>query len=232
MQRSTFTIIATVGALAAAFFTGTSIAVSNRAEPPAAKIATVNIQNIFENLQERKDKLDQLQKEANRLEDEFKIKNAALNRDREEVAKLPEGADKDAKMEAVVDRDVQAQIEIKKVKARLEKAQADTIRMIFDKIQKQSASTGSLAGYTMVMAADDWVTISPRATSAEATQVMSLRRFLYIDNKVHDITADVLKSLNDTYAATKPSTPTAAVPGAPTPANPAPAPAPTTPPKH
>jgi Skp family chaperone for outer membrane proteins len=210
MQRSTITILAVVGASAAAFLAGTSIATSYRPAPQPAMIATVNIQNIFEAYAERADKLKQLTTDAAELEGKFNAMNRNNAKERDDASKMPEGPAKEAAMDLAVDHDVQTQIEMKKAKNKLEKAQADTIRTIFDKIQKKADAIGTSAGYTMVMAADDWVTISPRATSQEATQVMSLKRFLSIDNKVHDITAAVLKALNDDYAATKPATPTPA----------------------
>lgn len=220
MQRSTLATIAVIVALTAAVFTGTTIARSSRVAPPAPVIATINIQTIFEQMSERKDKLDQLQKEANTLEDSFKIKSAALQRDREEAVKMTDGPAKDARLEEIVDKDVLLNIEVKKAKAKLEKAQADTIRALFAKIQAEASRYAALNGYSMVMVADDWVTISTRATAQEATQVMSLRRFLYVDGKQHDITPQILKALNDAHAASKP----------PAPAAPAPAPAATTPP--
>lgn len=225
MNRSAFATVAVAAALAAAFFTGSSVARSTSSTPDN-KIATVNIQALFEKLTERSDRFNQLQAEAAGLEQKFGTINAQINQERDAANKLPDGPAKDAALDAVVDKDVQAQIEIKKAKAKLEKAQADTIRALFGKIQAEAQKQAVLAGFSMVMVADDWVNISPRATAQEATQVMSLRRFLYIDNKQHDVTDQVLKALNDAYAAAKPSTaaPSAPAPGAP--GTPAPAPAP------
>ncbi len=214
MNRQTMLTFAVAAALTAAFLTGTSVARSAKSTPDN-KIATVNIQTVFDSLAERKDKLDQLQLEAGRLEGEFKAVNDQINAARDAANKMPEGPAKEAALEAAVDRDIQANIDIKRAKTRLEKAQAATIRSIFEKIQSEAKLAALKNGFTMVMAADDWVQISPRATAQEATQLMSLRRFLYID-KQHDITADVLKSLNEAYAATKkPATPAPAAPGVP-----------------
>lgn len=215
MNRQTMLTFAVAAALTAAFLTGTSVARSAKSTPDN-KIATVNIQTVFDSLTERKDKLDQLQLEAGRLEGEFSAINSQINAARDAANKMPEGPAKEAALEATVDRDVQANIDIKRAKTRLEKAQAATIRSIFEKIQSEAKLAALKNGFTMVMAADDWVQISPRATAQEATQLMSLRRFLFID-KQHDITADVLKSLNDAYAAKKPATP---APATPTPAAP------------
>jgi Skp family chaperone for outer membrane proteins len=212
MKRSTLITFAAAAAITAAFFTGSSVANSSRLAPPSPTIATVNIQTIFDQMTERKDKLDQLQAEAVRLEGEFAAIGRLINNERDTANKMTDGPNKDLAIEAVVDKDVQANLNIKKAKAKLEKAQADTIRAIFDKIQKEAGRHAAVNGYSMVMVADDWVTISPRATSQEATQVMSLRRFLYVDNKQHDITAAVLKSINDAYALTKPPAPAPAAP--------------------
>ena len=220
MKRATIITFAAAVALAAAFLTGNSIA-NSQSRGPANNIATVNIQGVFDALQERKDKLLLLQAEANKLEDEFKIISAGINRDRDAAGKLPDGPQRDAALEAVVDRDVQANIDIKKAKARLEKAQASTIKLIFDKIQAEAKLMAAKNGYTMVMAADDWVQISPRATSQEATQLMSLRRFLYVDNKQHDITVDLTNAINSAYAASKPPAPAPAAPAAPAAGTPA-----------
>ncbi|HYD01909.1 MAG TPA: OmpH family outer membrane protein [Phycisphaerales bacterium] len=214
MNRQTIAAFAAAAAITAAFLTGTSVARSSKGTPDN-KIATVNIQTIFDSLAERKDKLEMLQSEAARLEGEFAAINRNINAEREAATKMPEGPAKDAAIDAAVDKDVMANINIKKAKAKLEKDQAATIRSIFDKIQKEAAKQAQINGYTMVMASDDWVQMSPRATSQELTQMMSLRRFLYVDSKQHDITTEVLKSLNDGYAANKAAAPTPA-PSAPT----------------
>ena len=143
MQRATLVTLAATAAIAAAFFTGSTVANSTRLAPVPPTVATVNIQTIFDQMSERKDKLVLLQNEANKLEDEFKILNASINRDRENAARMPEGPQKDIEIEKVVDRDVQANIDIKKAKARLEKAQADTIRSIFAKIQAEVSTTAA-----------------------------------------------------------------------------------------
>ncbi|MDP1661141.1 MAG: OmpH family outer membrane protein [Phycisphaerales bacterium] len=213
MNRQTMLTFAVAAALTAAFLTGTSVARSAKSTPDN-KIATINIQTVFDSLSERKDKLDQLQLEAGRLEGEFSAINNQITAARDAANKMPEGPAKEAALEATVDRDIQANIDIKRAKTRLEKAQAATIRSIFENIQSEAKLAALKNGFTMVMAADDWVQISPRATAQEATQLMSLRRFLFID-KQHDITADVLKSLNEAYAAKKPATPSPAAPPAP-----------------
>ncbi|MFT3687131.1 MAG: OmpH family outer membrane protein [Phycisphaerales bacterium] len=207
MQRSTLAVILAVGASAVAFVTGTSIATSYRAGPAPATIATINVQKIFDEYKERDDKLKELQVKAASLEAEYSTKNTQAGEKRKKAEAMPDGPAKDAAIDEAVDEDVKLQVEIKKAKNRLEKQQADTMRMIFGKIQSKAAAVGSKAGYSMVMIADDWVTISPRATSQEATQVMSLKRFVYVDNSAHDITGTVLQQLNDDYTATKPATP-------------------------
>lgn len=214
MNRSAMFTFAAAAALAAAFFTGSSVARSAKSTPDN-KIATVNIQTVFDSLNERKDKLGQLQAEAAGLEKQFGTINEQINQARNAANAMPEGPAKELALEDVVDRDVKANIDIKKAKAKLEKEQANTIRSIFNKIQAEAGRNAAVNGFSMVMVADDWVQISPRATAQEATQLMSLRRFLYIDNKQHDITADILKALNDAYAASKPpaTTPAPAAPG-------------------
>ncbi|HZW07010.1 MAG TPA: OmpH family outer membrane protein, partial [Phycisphaerales bacterium] len=214
MNRQTIAAFAAAAAITAAFLTGTSVARSSKGTPDN-KIATVNIQTIFDSLTERKDRLEQLQAEAARLEGEFAAINRNINGERDAATKMPEGPAKEAAMDAAIDKDVMANINAKKAKTKLEKEQAATIRTIFEKIQKESAKQAQINGYTMVMASDDWVQMSPRATSQELTQMMSLRRFLYVDGKQHDITAEVLTALNNAYAATKGAAP-APAPAAPT----------------
>jgi Skp family chaperone for outer membrane proteins len=212
MNRQTIAVFAVAVGLCAVYFTGTTVARSARYTPDN-KIATVNMQAVFDNLAERKDKLDQLQAEAAGLDKQFGTINEQINQQRAAANAMPDGPAKDAAVDAVVDRDIQTNIEAKKAKSKLEKAQAAAIRAIFDKIQKEAGRSAALNGFTMVMAADDTVQISPRATAQEATQLMSLRRFLYIE-KQHDITADVLSALNNAYNASKPkATPAPAAPG-------------------
>lgn len=229
MRRSTLITFAAAAAITAAFFAGNTVARPERAGP-SNNIATVNIQNVFDALQERKDKLTQLQNEANELEGKFNAINRNIAAARDEANKIADPAAREAALDAVVDRDVQANIDIKKAKAKLEKSQAATIKLIFEHIQSAAKVSAAKNGFTMVMCSDDTVQISPRATAAEASQMMGLRRFLYID-KSHDITQSIIDSMNADYAASKPAAtpPAPAAGGNPAPAAPA---APATTPAH
>lgn len=215
MQRSAIAFLAATAALAAAFITGTSVARSDRGAPTQPLIAVVRLQQIFNNMAEQKDLQTKLDNDLAQMQGYFNAKTSGVNRKREEANKLPDGAAKEAAIEAAVDEDVSVNLEFKKAKARLEKSQGDAVRTLFDKIQKEAARYGDSNGYTLVMAADDQVSIPSRASAQEATQVMSLRRFLYVNNKAHDVTDEVLKSLNAAYAATKPPAPSPSAPAAP-----------------
>lgn len=206
MNRTTLATLAAVSTLAAAFFAGSSIARSSATAIAPANIATINMSMVFESLTERKDRLRELQNQADLLKANIQATNAGINRDREAASKLPDGPERDTALDAVVERDVRANIDAKKAENRLEKAQANTIRSIAEKVQKAAAAAAAKNGYTMVLAADDTMSISPRATSNEALQMLNLRRAFYIAPE-HDITRQIIDSLNAEYAATKPASP-------------------------
>lgn len=211
MNRTSLFALTLVAAVGIAFFTGTGVARNAGRPGPANNIATLNIQSVFEALKEREDRLKTLQVEAAELEGKFSAINQQIAQQRDAANKMPEGPAKEAAIEAALDRDVQANIDIKKAKTRLEKSQAAAIKSLFEKIQESAKVYAAKNGVTMVMAADDWVQISPRATSQEATQMMGLRRFLYVA-KEHDITAELIKQMNADYAASKPAAPAGGTP--------------------
>ena len=219
MNRQTIAAFAAAAAITAAFLTGTSVARSARSTPDN-KIATINLEQVINQLQELKDKQQQLDNELASQKGRFNSLNETINRDRQAASQITDPAAREAELEKIVDRDVQLNLEAKKAEGKLEKAQANAVRAVFEKIQKEASALAAPAGYTMVMTSDDAAPIPARATTKEAMQILTLRRFIYVD-KSHDITADLIKRMNDAYAKTKPAAPAPApaAPGTPAPTN-------------
>ena len=171
------------------------------ATPPAQpRVATVDLQKIIDGLDERKAKAAELSAAEEAVE---KKQNDAFAELKAEKTKLDSEPDTLAKLAAIRvwrDKGDQLEFEDKKQKRTLNESSADIMRSLNSRINDAIGRIAQREGYHLVLSTDQNIPVTG-ANFQEVSRAMAIKRMLYVDPSL-DITEDVVRQLNNEYAAT------------------------------
>ncbi len=168
---------------------------------PAAVVATVNLEKVFQGLDERgaadarlKNLADKLDAEGHKKREEIEVLNADLEL-------FPPGSEKF--------QEVAAELAGKgfRLKAFLDfavrKLDAEKSRTLYDlyedRIKEVVRQMAEEQGYDLVMVDDSIVALPTEISEAEIMRQISARRLLYTNSAI-DITEDLIARMNSRYA--------------------------------
>ena len=204
-SRSTLAIIGCTALVAIGTITGVSIArfesAARFAPPSSPVIATIDLQKVFNGLNERSARQAELGGQGTTMQAELD-KMVEAGKDEESKLKvLPEGsAEQKAAFERLQELSVNLKIKKELFESRLDQRRALVFREIFAKIAEASKRLAIANKYTVVMTADDTVDIPANRNTAETQQAIGAKRFLFID-PAHDVTLDLITMMNNEYKA-------------------------------
>jgi Skp family chaperone for outer membrane proteins len=221
---SKFVLVAAAASLVAGAAL-TSLAVPAMRLSKPAVIATVSLDDVFTQLNERVDAEGKLDAKAREYKAELDTLQAEI-KNQEKNLEFVEGqqAKKDAAVKLIQTR-ANGEVRAKVINALLDQAQGEAFAALYRKIETAAKQMAIKNGYTLVVVTDESLKI-PDGPSADIRRTISLKRFIYVDREAHDITGDLVTLMNNEFKAgvglgappVAPGAPApAAVPGAPKP---------------
>ncbi len=176
---------------------------ANRPVAPAVAtaVATVNIEAVFQGLDERGAADADLNKLADELEAQGKEKKVEIDRLIEDQELFKPGTANYIKNEEEVLRkshQLRAFLEFATRKMDLEKSRV--LRQIYDSIKNSIAETAADNGHDLVLVDDSVVELPENATETEMMRQISARRILHANQEI-DITRLVITRMNGEFNA-------------------------------
>jgi Skp family chaperone for outer membrane proteins len=168
---------------------------------PPAGIATIDLEKVFNTINERTDRLKELQAYQAQLKaelDKLKADSAAARA----AAEAMSGAEREAQIQRAAELEINASVRERLYETLLDRRTSELFRGLYLKIAATAKAVSEKSGYSMVLASDEGVEIPQRISSQDIQRVISLRRFVYT-NPQADITQQLIDQLNSDYAAGK-----------------------------
>jgi Skp family chaperone for outer membrane proteins len=175
-------------------------AVARRAAPPAAVVATFDLERVFNSLEERTARQMEFKTYADSLQKELTDLEGKLKDEQSKVDALPEGPDKTKARAAFVEMRLNAEVKKKVAEALLEQRGGQTFVDLYRKINAGVATLAKQNNYTIVLSSDEKAVIPDGASSQDIQRVMQLRRLYYVAPG-HDVTDDLITLLNNEFKA-------------------------------
>jgi Skp family chaperone for outer membrane proteins len=180
--------------------------------PVPAVIATVDLEEIIKNLEERKQKEAALSAKATEYKTRITTLEDEAKSDKAKYEAEPDGPNKVAMGKALREKLFRMEFEGQYATKVLGEMQGEMLRELYQKINDAVRTIAQRNAYHLVMTSDEKAQVNGSDPDS-VKRAIALKRMLYVDPAM-DITADVVAYLNNQFAV-----------GATTPA-PAPAPAP------
>jgi Skp family chaperone for outer membrane proteins len=168
---------------------------------PTNGIATIDLERVFNTINERTDRLKELQAYQAQLKaelDKLKADSAAARA----AAEAMQGPEREAGIQKAAELEINAGVRERLYETLLDRRTSELFRGLYMKIAQAAKSVSEKNGYAMVLASDEGVEIPQRISSQDIQRVISLRRFVYT-NPQADITQQLIDQLNGDYAAGK-----------------------------
>ena len=201
-SRSTLAIFGAAALLALGTITAVSVArfesAATFAPPSSPTIAMLDLQKVFNGLDERLARQTELEASGKSMQDEL---DKMLSMGKDEATKaeaLPEGLDKKAATERLQELQVNLKVKKEIFEARLDQRRASVFRELFVRISDASKRLAVANKYSMVISSDETVEIPGGRNTAETQQAISTKRYIYID-PAHDVTQDLITMMNNEY---------------------------------
>lgn len=179
---------------------------AHRAAPPAAVIATFDLERVFGALEERTSKLGELDAMKKQLQGELDALANQIKDEKSKADNLAEGPGKTAAAAKVFEMQLNAEAKKKVSENLLELRGTQLLVELYRKIDAAASTLAKQNNYTMVISTDEKLTVPPNAPAQDVQRIMSLRRLYYVAPG-HDITEDLVTLLNNEFkagATTKP----------------------------
>lgn len=199
MRSSTVLAFLGLGLVSVAAVSTVAVPAARLLAPPAPVIATINLEQVIKDLEERparegdmKAFNENLQGELNKLVKEMEnqqAKLAALN-----------GAEREQEGAKLLEMQANARVKKELYEAIIDRRRGKVFRELYNKIAEASARLAEKNGYTMVIASDQTVQVPEGAPSSDVERTISLKRFIYV-SKPHDVTAELVQMMNNEFKA-------------------------------
>lgn len=198
-RRVTSLVIGAVGlgVVGGVAFTSVALPKAVLLAPPAPVIATLNLEELVKNLDERTSREGELKAYSDGMQDELNKIVKDINDQQAKLAAL-DGAEKKTATAKLLELQANARAKKEIFEAMIDNRRAEIFRGLYEKINDASKRLADKNKYTMVVAADDQVRISPTGASNDVERQISLRRFVWVD-KAHDITPELITMMNNEF---------------------------------
>lgn len=168
---------------------------AERLAPPTPVIALVDLPKVFEQLDERKAREEELIKSAEAKQAEL----TQLAKEIEDEGKMAQAmADLNTKQNAIVkllEKQAMATAKRNAYDALLDQQRAQVFLTLYGKVADAAKRMAESRGYTIVMANDQNINTQPGAGTNEVRQTLGQRRVLFAAQS-HDITSELITQLN------------------------------------
>jgi Skp family chaperone for outer membrane proteins len=175
---------------------------ARRPGPVAPVVAIVNIKKVMDGLKEREEKYKTLRKRVSDLETQNKQTIDQRTGDQTKITAMAAGPAKDQALREFRDKYFRANIERKFTEESISEDEVTMLRELYLKIDDAAETLAKKNGYQLVLSSDEKMEIPapPEATREQLSQVINLKRMLYVDPQL-DITDEVLTHMNNLFAA-------------------------------
>lgn len=190
--------------------------VSSRMAPPQAVIVTIDIEKVFDGIDERTSKQDELKIYGDGLKAEIDKLTKQMKDEDDKRGVLPEGPEKRAATARILEMQINARVKGELYNAMIDQQRAEMFRYLYGKITEATKRLATMNNYTLVIASDEKVPLPTGGQSADVQRVISLKRVLY-SAPGHDATAELITLMNNEFKASG-GKPGSLVPPAPPPA--------------
>jgi Skp family chaperone for outer membrane proteins len=170
-----------------------------RLGPPAPVVATVNLEELVKQLDERAAREAELRSYSEGLQGQLDSLVKELNDAQAKIAAL-DGNERKNQAARVLELQAMARAKKEIFEAMVDARRAEVFRGLYDKINDASKRLAEKNKYTMVISADDSARIPPSAGSQDVERQISLRRFIFVD-KAHDVTSELVAMMNNEFKA-------------------------------
>ncbi|MDY7108806.1 MAG: OmpH family outer membrane protein [Planctomycetota bacterium] len=166
------------------------------ASAPPAVVATVNIERLFQNLDERSAADTRLTALAEELDAETQRRQEEIERLNEELEIYAPGSQQHRELnEQIALKGYQLQAFLDFAMRKLDNEKSKFFRGLYDRIKQAVAATASENGYDVVFVDDSIVDLPRSATEEEMKRQISARRMLFATNQI-DITDQLVERMN------------------------------------
>ncbi|MBX9738106.1 MAG: OmpH family outer membrane protein [Phycisphaerales bacterium] len=171
--------------------------------PPAPVIALVDLPKVFEALDERKVREQELMDNANAKQAELTALGKELEEESTKAKMIGNVNQQQAAVIKLLEKQAMANAKRSAYDALLDQQRAEIFKALYMKVADTSKKLAEMQGYTMVMADDQGLNIPSGASTDAVRSVLGSRRILYAA-KSHDITQDIINQLNIEFKNGKP----------------------------
>lgn len=165
---------------------------------PANGIGIVDVEKVFNSLNERTDLQTQLQTYLTGLNDELKKIQADAKAAAETARTLPEGKEKNDAVQKAIELDATVRARQQVFEALADRRSSELFRQLYVKIQAGAKKIAETRGLSMMIATDENVQLPPGANTQETQRVIAMKRVLFAGPQ-HDLTNDLISLLNAEY---------------------------------
>ncbi len=204
MKQSTSTLLVAVAAAVA--LAAASLGTARSVAPPqGTRTASINLKRVMDKLQERQEFEMQLNAKVRQFEAERSARLKKLEAAAKEVTAMPEGADRQARAEALELEKMEAEQWAMSVGSALDYESALMVRSIYRNMRSEAAKLAENEGYDYVVVDDgtEEITVSRDAKVSQMQQAMASlmsRRTLYA-SPANDLTDKLIVRMNNARAA-------------------------------
>ncbi len=170
------------------------------APPKGATVAVVDLEKLINGLDEKRAKgeeykkvFDAKQKELENLQKQIQERGTAMQA-------MPAGAGRTKAAEEVREMIFRGELEAKLASRRLDNQQADLFRDLYLKVDAAVEEISKQNGYHMVLVSDEGAEVPENSSSENVLRAITMKRMMYVAKEL-DITDEVIKYMNNTYAA-------------------------------
>jgi Skp family chaperone for outer membrane proteins len=165
-------------------------------QAPPTVVATVNIERLFQNLDERSAADTRLIALAGELDAETQQRQEEIDRLNEELEVYAPGSKQHQELnEQIALKGYQLQAYLDFAKRKLDNEKSQFFRGLYARIKQAVAATAEENGYDVVFVDDSIVDLPQNATEQEMKRQISARRMLYATNQI-DITDQLVERMN------------------------------------
>jgi len=166
--------------------------------PPAAVIATVDLEKAITQLTERGVRESELKGFADSLQSELSKLGAEIT-DLNNKMNTMDAAEKKAGAPKLLEMQFNAKVKKELYEALIDQRRGEIFRALYEKLTDASKRLAQRNGYTMVLSSDMGVKV-PNGPSNEIERTITLKRFLYLAPE-HDVTNELIAMMNNEWAA-------------------------------
>jgi Skp family chaperone for outer membrane proteins len=164
----------------------------------AISIGVIDVEKVFNSLNERTDLQQQLQTYLTGLSEELKKLQEESKRAADNARQLPDGPEKNAAVQKAIELEATVRARSQVFDALADRRTADLFRSLYVKIQNGAKKLAEARGLTMVIATDENVQIPAGAGAQDTQRAIALKRIMYAAPS-QDLSADLISMLNSEY---------------------------------